>query len=248
MVGFGFVFVYCLFYVVEFHDVLLLLLVVICLACWAYRGDVVWVCLEGSVWGCSHCMGVIFLAGSGSVVSGLSLFFFLVWAHRTPLVRQLGNTVFISNNRASFHLWWKENLVKHQKVSKYYENDCSSEDLHVMQNVCHPKWLITDQRRNENPVKHWGWSFLEKIFSSFQLRCSNILNVDRVLNASLIVEKICKVQRKTLVRVSFFRTSFYRTPPGDSFWHWQFLYMKHIFWTSHYQFMRSEQLHLVNKK
>ena len=22
-----------------------------------------------------------------------------------------------------FHLWWKENLVKHQKVSKYYEND-----------------------------------------------------------------------------------------------------------------------------
>ena len=23
-----------------------------------------------------------------------------------------------------FHLWWKENLVKHQKVSKYYENGC----------------------------------------------------------------------------------------------------------------------------
>ena len=29
----------------------------------------------------------------------------------------------ISNNRASFHLWLKENLVKHQKVSKYCEND-----------------------------------------------------------------------------------------------------------------------------
>ena len=26
---------------------------------------------------------------------------------------------------ASFHLWWKENLIKHQKVSRYYENDCS---------------------------------------------------------------------------------------------------------------------------
>ena len=25
----------------------------------------------------------------------------------------------ISSNRASFHLWWKENFVKHQKVSKY---------------------------------------------------------------------------------------------------------------------------------
>ena len=30
----------------------------------------------------------------------------------------------IANNRTSFHLWGKENLVKHQKVSKHYENDC----------------------------------------------------------------------------------------------------------------------------
>ena len=27
-------------------------------------------------------------------------------------MRQLVYTMFISNNRASFHLWWKENLVK----------------------------------------------------------------------------------------------------------------------------------------
>ena len=33
-------------------------------------------------------------------------------------------TMFITNNHASFHLWWKENLAKHQKASKYYENDC----------------------------------------------------------------------------------------------------------------------------
>ena len=33
----------------------------------------------------------------------------------------------ISNNRASFQLWWKENLVKHWKVSKYYKTDCSFE-------------------------------------------------------------------------------------------------------------------------
>ena len=32
--------------------------------------------------------------------------------------------MFINNNHASFHLPWKENLVKHQNVSKYYENDC----------------------------------------------------------------------------------------------------------------------------
>ena len=31
--------------------------------------------------------------------------------------------MFVSNNRASFHLRGKENLVKHQKGSKYYEND-----------------------------------------------------------------------------------------------------------------------------
>ena len=30
----------------------------------------------------------------------------------------------ISNNCTSFLLWWKENLVKHQRVSKHYGNDC----------------------------------------------------------------------------------------------------------------------------
>ena len=40
-------------------------------------------------------------------------------------MKQLVYTMFIGNNRPSFHLWWKENLVKHWKVSKYYETDCS---------------------------------------------------------------------------------------------------------------------------
>ena len=39
-------------------------------------------------------------------------------------MRQLVYTMYISNNRPRFHLWWNENLVKHQKVSKYYESDC----------------------------------------------------------------------------------------------------------------------------
>ena len=42
------------------------------------------------------------------------------------LVRKLVYTMFISNNRASFHLRWKENLLKQQIVSKYYESGCSS--------------------------------------------------------------------------------------------------------------------------
>ena len=31
--------------------------------------------------------------------------------------------MFITNNKASFHLWWKENIVKYQKVSKYNFQD-----------------------------------------------------------------------------------------------------------------------------
>ena len=30
----------------------------------------------------------------------------------------------ITNNHDSFHLWWHENFVKHQNVSKYYDQDC----------------------------------------------------------------------------------------------------------------------------
>ena len=32
--------------------------------------------------------------------------------------------MYISNYRPWFSLWRKENLEKHQKVSKYYENGC----------------------------------------------------------------------------------------------------------------------------
>ena len=37
-------------------------------------------------------------------------------------MRQLVYTMFISNSRTLLHLRRKENLIKHQKVSKYYEN------------------------------------------------------------------------------------------------------------------------------
>ena len=32
---------------------------------------------------------------------------------------------FITNNRVSFHLWWKKNLVKLKTFSKYYDHGCS---------------------------------------------------------------------------------------------------------------------------
>ena len=63
-------------------------------------------------------------------------------ATRIYLVRQLVYTMFISNNRASFHLSWKESLLKPQKVSKYYAIDCSVafyiETIHLF---CRAKWM-----------------------------------------------------------------------------------------------------------
>ena len=35
--------------------------------------------------------------------------------------------MFITKNQALFHLRYKENLVKHQKVSEYYDHDFSRE-------------------------------------------------------------------------------------------------------------------------
>ena len=32
--------------------------------------------------------------------------------------------IFSTNSHALFYLWRKENLVRHQKVSKYYDHDC----------------------------------------------------------------------------------------------------------------------------
>ena len=37
-------------------------------------------------------------------------------------MRQFVYTMFISNIRASSHIQWNENLVKQEKVLKYYEN------------------------------------------------------------------------------------------------------------------------------
>ena len=39
------------------------------------------------------------------------------------LLRNFLYVMFIGNNHTSFHLWLKETLRKHQKISKYCEND-----------------------------------------------------------------------------------------------------------------------------
>ena len=65
---------------------------------------------------------------------------------------QLVYTMFISNNYALFYLWLKDKLVKHQKVSKYYENEYSYRPFalsnmakiflisHILQNIKREKY------------------------------------------------------------------------------------------------------------
>ena len=47
----------------------------------------------------------------------------------------------MSNNHPSFHLWRKENLVKHEKVSKYYENNCLQNFLSLFMSLLTAKFV-----------------------------------------------------------------------------------------------------------
>ena len=51
--------------------------------------------------------------------------------------------MFINNNRSSFHLWWKENLIKHHTVSKYYENDCLQNFILLFMSLLTAKFVKT---------------------------------------------------------------------------------------------------------
>ena len=49
---------------------------------------------------------------------------------RSATRRQFVYTMFMSSNLASFHLWWKKNLLQHRKVSKYYGSGCRCRHEH----------------------------------------------------------------------------------------------------------------------
>ena len=75
----------------------------------------------------------IFAGGLGAGLSfygvwAVSWYFLISWDPKCmvvwQLVWQLVYTMFISHSRTLFHLWWKEYLVEHRKVWKYYETDC----------------------------------------------------------------------------------------------------------------------------
>ena len=56
-------------------------------------------------------------------------------------MRQLVYTILISNNCSSLHLWWTENLVKLQQVSKYDEKDCLQIFLLLLMSLLETKFV-----------------------------------------------------------------------------------------------------------
>ena len=111
-------------------------------------------------------------------------------------MRQLVYTMFISNNRPSFHLWWKENLAKLQQVSKYYEKDCLQIFLLLFMSLLPTKFvknshiwgkiyfiflknMLKQTRNSFNQISSSVKSLLKQLpaktnFSSiFRLNCSN---------------------------------------------------------------------------
>ena len=78
-----------------------------------------------------------FSGGGGGRGGGIERRAIILWSFNIFLIfptflslKLLGNSWdiciyhFITNNHAFFHLWWKKNLLNHQKVSKYYEHNC----------------------------------------------------------------------------------------------------------------------------
>ena len=83
--------------------------------------------------------------------------------------------MFVSNNRTSFHLWWKENLVKHGKVSKYYQTDCRScsRNALILQSLLICSFQVCSFKINHMYLKSQkSFSFIYVIiFKVLNMRC-----------------------------------------------------------------------------
>ena len=87
-------------------------------------------------------------------------------------MRQLVHTMSLSDNGPSFHLWWKENLVKHREVSKYYETDCGSRILShssCVQVIGPVFWILDPRTQVSDPV------FWVSVYSVIIAKCNKKL-------------------------------------------------------------------------
>ena len=102
-------------------------------------------------------------------------------------MRQLVYTILISNNRPSFHLWWKENLGKLQQVSKYYERDCLQIFLLLLMSLFEIKFVKNSHIWSriyliflKNVLKETRNSFNTKFQAQWKA-CSSSYEVKRIL-------------------------------------------------------------------
>ena len=103
-------------------------------------------------------------------------------------MRQLVYTMFITNNHALFHLWWKENFVKHQEVSKLYGHNCKKGHFNYKHNISDFIDL-----HSETP-KVPGWSPIASYVKRWT-PCSNCPTNGRNLKDPFLC---CPVNRKCL--------------------------------------------------
>ena len=101
----------------------------------------------------------------------------VVW----QILKKFIDTMFISNDRPSFRLCWKESLGNHQKASKYYAIDCLQNFLWLLMSLLAVKnshvkarinliFLKNFQKQNWNFIYTTFWSHLKDPKSSYRVR------------------------------------------------------------------------------
>ena len=74
-----------------------------------------------------------------------------------------------SSLKSSFHLWWKENLLNHHKVSKYYEHDCR----YTFLDLCHVSKRTI--KHSLSKISHVTYSCISWFWSSYMTTtCSSV--------------------------------------------------------------------------
>ena len=105
---------------------------------------------------------------------------------------------FITNNKASLHLWWKKNLVKHKKVTKYYKNDWILENkkYYMMHNL---KRLFTKFHLSSNQLdilymvlRHFSQNFSQKMFGK---NVAHFCGHHHFLTIVIVKDVLCKFSK-----------------------------------------------------
>ena len=65
--------------------------------------------------------------------------------------------MFITNYHTLFYFWLKEHLVKHQKVSKYYNHDCRNQVLVKVYG-----FLLFDKNMGKNLSGKYGLNLFDR--------------------------------------------------------------------------------------